>query len=237
MLLLPLLATCIVCGGSAAASPLPRILSRFGDTLCPGQVRRCRCSAYSVVPGPLPLAGMVCRRYCRTDWCTYSLPLMPSVQHHRPAGSLPPTRPPVELQPLYTRCGAIAEAEYYVDDSLGGAGSHYKFGAEGIQALIIEGAEALDTASRGHRRLPPKHRECIAALGALTLAGKRVIVFGSVYVAPRAPGCARQAADSHTHHPLCLPFVRWWQGPQMGGGCAGHGRSVCGHGGAQLAVV
>jgi hypothetical protein len=108
------------------------------------------------------------------------------VEAGAPSG-LPPRAPPADLAPLYTRCGAIAQSEYYVDDSLGGVGSHYKFDSEGIQTLIIEGAEALDATSRGHRRLPPKHREALAVLSRVDLAGKRVIVFGSTCVA-WAPG-------------------------------------------------
>jgi hypothetical protein len=111
-----------------------------------------------------------------------ALPALPRIVNSvRQASSTLPTAIPESLREQYTRCGAIRTADYLVDDSWGGKGSHFRFGEAAVLALVAEGTQALAALGHASHRLPPKHAEALAALAALRgrVDGARVLVLGS----------------------------------------------------------
>lgn len=102
--------------------------------------------------------------------------LAPGVRRRAPGP--PPDAMPPDLAPFYTRCGAVPTADFFVDDSGEGAGTHYSSTAAGVAALLADARALAALPPAGVARLGARGW-LSAALGAAPLRGARVVVFGS----------------------------------------------------------
>lgn len=94
--------------------------------------------------------------------------------------SKPPREMPPALVAGYTMGGQVEVGEMFVDDTLGGKGSHYQYPATDVLAMIEAAAGYI--AGKNTRRLPPMDQWLLKALqqhGA-AMKGANVVVFGSM---------------------------------------------------------
>lgn len=103
----------------------------------------------------------------------------------------PPREPPPALLSAYTLGGTVPLSHFYVDDSQGGLGTHYKFSARDMESLVLSAETAVQSYRSSHygrgAALPPlgsSHRSnrlwIVRALEQLSLSGLHVAVFGTV---------------------------------------------------------
>lgn len=100
---------------------------------------------------------------------------------------VPPRRIPSELKSAFTLDGDIPVAEYYVDETFGGQGSHYKYRRDGIEARIEGFRRTLERREHLQYEHLPLHsgtRKQMSVLQALEahreqLQGAVVAVYGS----------------------------------------------------------
>ena len=91
----------------------------------------------------------------------------------------PPRDMPAELRDSYTMGGKIEVGAFFVDDTIGGKGSHYKYPRRDIDYMIQSAQRTLATGGRGGRK---NERWVVEALSsqANTIEGARALVFGSM---------------------------------------------------------
>ena len=141
--------------------------------------------------------------------------------HPPAAASAAPRTPPEHLVPLFTRCGAIALRFVYVDDTMGGAGTHWEYPRAAIDELVdgyrrqlLPASPAASSAAlqrRGVARMGKLGWVADALWDTLKAAGRgaRVVVFGSMQPTMEALCVAFGAAHVTTvehnrltyHHP------------------------------------
>ena len=78
------------------------------------------------------------------------------------------------------RCCAFTQlevGEFFVDDTIGGQGSHYKYPRRDIDYMVQSAAKTLASGGRGGRK---NERWVVEALKANPVEGLNVAVFGSM---------------------------------------------------------
>jgi len=97
-----------------------------------------------------------------------------------PPHSTPPRNMPKEQLERFTMGGTIAVGEMFVDDTLGGKGSHYQFPAGDVDHMVNSAASMLKPGSRGRRRLASMDQWLFSALDEHSISGGHVAIFGSM---------------------------------------------------------
>ncbi|CAK0804450.1 unnamed protein product [Prorocentrum cordatum] len=132
---------------------------------------------------------------------------------------MPPHEMPQELQEAFTLGGRVPVAAMYVDDTNGGAGTHYSVDRPGIQRLV-EQFGALRARGPG----PRAHRWALLfeALAARPVEGWRAVVFGSTDASVEAILLAHGAAHVTTVEYTSAarqggPSLKWPFGVRLSG--------------------
>jgi hypothetical protein len=94
--------------------------------------------------------------------------------------------------------GQIKRGDMFVDDTIGGKGSHYQFPAADIEYMINSATDLLKPGARGRRRLPPMDQWLFSALDEHSIQGGQVAVFGSMSPWYEAIAVAAGAAEVTT---------------------------------------
>ena len=81
-----------------------------------------------------------------------------------PASSTPPRNMPEEDRDVFSMHGQVAFGEMFVDDTLGGKGSHYQFPSSDVDHMVKSATSMLAPGSRGRRRLAPMDQWLFSAL-------------------------------------------------------------------------
>jgi hypothetical protein len=89
------------------------------------------------------------------------------------AGERPPRAPPADMLAAFTRCGAVPTGDYYVDDSGGGLGTHYRYSEREMERQVTA-ARALAASVARLALLPPA--AAAASLLALQARGGLVLL-------------------------------------------------------------
>ena len=77
--------------------------------------------------------------------------------------------------------GTVPTADFFVDDTLGGQGSHYQFPRTAVDQMLSSASKMVASGGAGRRRLPPMDRWLLAGLDAHPLEpGSSAVVFGSM---------------------------------------------------------
>jgi hypothetical protein len=91
----------------------------------------------------------------------------------------PPRAMPAELKDSYTMGGRIELGDFFVDDTIGGKGSHYKYPRRDIDYMITAARRTLASGGRGGRKNEGWVVEALA--GQLeAVRGANCLVFGSM---------------------------------------------------------
>ena len=116
---------------------------------------------------PNPVGGESCASLLER----YSAPKPPSTG--------PPRQMPEELVGDFTMGGSIELGEFFVDDTMGGKGSHYKYPRRDIDHMVKGAAQALSGQTRGGRK---NDHWIIDALKmhAESVKGADVLIYGSM---------------------------------------------------------
>lgn len=116
---------------------------------------------------PNPVGGESCASLIER----YSAPKMPSTG--------PPRQMPEEMVGDFTMDGAIELGEFFVDDTMGGQGSHYKYPRRDIDHMVKGAAQTLAGRSRGGRK---NDHWIIDALKihAGSVKGADILIYGSM---------------------------------------------------------
>ncbi len=94
--------------------------------------------------------------------------------------SQPPRHMPEALQAAFTLDGQIPVADYYVDDTRGGEGTHYRFSERDVNAMVASISTARSRALRRAERQSDKSTWIYEALKAHPIDGLDVVIFGSM---------------------------------------------------------
>jgi hypothetical protein len=116
---------------------------------------------------PNPVGGESCASLLER----YSAPKLPSTG--------PPRQMPEELVSAFTMGGSIELGEFFVDDTMGGQGSHYKYPRRDIDHMIKGATQTLAGRTRGGRK---NDHWIIDALKthAESVKGADVLIYGSM---------------------------------------------------------
>ena len=116
---------------------------------------------------PNPVAGESCASLIER----YSAPKQPSTG--------PPREMPEDLVGGFTMDGSIELGEFFVDDTMGGQGSHYKYPRRDIDHMVKGAAQTLSGRTRGGRK---NDHWIIDALKthAESVKGADVLIYGSM---------------------------------------------------------
>lgn len=109
--------------------------------------------------------------------------------------SRPVMEPPIEMMEAYTRDGQIPMEYFYVDDTINGEGTHFRFSRDQINKMVIEAKKLFDKIKAGTNHMQSRGISREAMLMKLrkedwlyfalldyesTLKDKRVAVIGSI---------------------------------------------------------
>ena len=108
-----------------------------------------------------------------------------------PPTSTPPRNMPEELVSQFTMDGAVEFGEMFVDDTLGGKGSHYQFPSSDVDHMVKSATSMLAPGSRGRRRLGSMDQWLMSALDEHAVAGGYVCTYNNHVCPPtRNSHCA-----------------------------------------------
>eukprot|EP01048_Picozoa_sp_COSAG05_P005425 COSAG05_NODE_322_length_11414_cov_47.115510_4_plen_269_part_00 len=96
-----------------------------------------------------------------------------------PVRSSPPRQMPTELVPGYTMDGRIEVGDFFVDDTIGGKGSHYKYRRQDIDHMVKAAGSALQQRGRGGRKNEAWVVEALSGVQG-HVEGAAALVFGSM---------------------------------------------------------
>ena len=105
--------------------------------------------------------------------------LLVRYKNHKQPTTTPPRRMPEEQEAAFTMGGKVATGDMFVDDTIGGKGSHYQFPNADIKYMIQSASDLLKPGSRGRRRLPPMDPWLFSALDEHSILDGHVAVFGN----------------------------------------------------------
>eukprot|EP00039_Didymoeca_costata_P029710 m.26000 g.26000 ORF g.26000 m.26000 type:complete len:312 (+) comp7758_c0_seq1:237-1172(+) len=117
-----------------------------------------------------------------------------------PVSQSPPKEMPEDTISMFTMDGKVEVGKMFVDDTIGGQGTHYKYPLTMVEDMITSAKKLLEVPVQDlpFRRIPKMDQWLLAALKEHPVDGKNVVVFGSMQPWYEAIVLAAGAHSVHT---------------------------------------